>query len=112
MSEHILVICVLETSLALAAQWPQVQDEYLMPLIQRLGDGKQPSTRWHMCFVAYGTADTRPTPIVAKHFVMNAPQVLQKLHEPHELGVGQTGSGGSYGMATLEGIVAALEVSN
>ncbi|KAI0788312.1 hypothetical protein C8Q74DRAFT_1437248 [Fomes fomentarius] len=110
MSEHILVICVLETSLALATQWPQVQDEYLMPLIQRLGDGKQPLTQWRMCFVAYGTADTKPTPIVAKHLVMNAPQVLQKLREPHELGVGQTGSGGSCGMATLEGIVAALEI--
>ena len=30
--------------------------------------------------------------------------------DPHKLGIGQTGSGGGYGMAALEGLVAAIEV--
>ena len=106
-SEVVVVTCVIDASLALAAEWPTILADYIVPLLHRLGE-HQP----RMSFVGYGTADTRPTPILSKIFFNPPPQLLLKMREhPQELGIGQTGSGGGYGMAALEGLVAALEVS-
>ncbi len=67
-----------------------------------------------MAFVTYGTADTRPTPLLAKRFfVPFQSQVTKELCEQaSNLGIGQTSSGGNRGMAALEGLVAAIEVSH
>ena len=35
-------VCVLESSLALAADWPQLLSEYLVPLLSRLTEGSSP----------------------------------------------------------------------
>lgn len=65
-----------------------------------------------MAFVTYGTADTRPTPLLAKRFFVPFQSVTKELREQSSnLGIGQTSSGGSRGMAALEGLVAAVEVS-
>jgi hypothetical protein len=66
-----------------------------------------------MAFVTYGTADTRPTPLLAKRFfVPFQTQVTKELCEQTKnLGIGLTSSGGNRGMAALEGLVAAVEVS-
>lgn len=62
--------------------------------------------------MSYGTADTMPTPVLHKTFFSNpTPMMNQMREEPHKLGIGSTGSGDGYGMAALEGMVAALEVS-
>lgn len=61
--------------------------------------------------MSYGTADTMPTPVLHKTFFSNpTPMMNQMREEPHKLGIGSTGSGDGYGMAALEGMVAALEV--
>lgn len=61
--------------------------------------------------MTYGTADTRPTPLLAKRFFVPVQSMTKELREePKKLGIGQTTSGGSRGMAALEGLVAALEV--
>ena len=38
MSDIVAVVCVLESSLTLAAEWPQVLNDYLVPLLARLGE--------------------------------------------------------------------------
>jgi hypothetical protein len=61
--------------------------------------------------VTYAPADTRPRPLLAKCFFVPLQSIMKELHEePGKLGIGQTASGGSRGMAALEGLVAAVEV--
>ncbi|KAI9059830.1 hypothetical protein FKP32DRAFT_1679522 [Trametes sanguinea] len=110
MSDVIAVACVIESSIALAAEWPQVQTEYIVPLLQRLGESHR-NPAFRIACVSYGTADTMPTPVLAKTF-FSPPQTMIKdmREEPHKLGIGQTDCGGGYGMAALEGLVAAIEL--
>lgn len=64
-----------------------------------------------MAFVTYATAETVPSPVVCKRFFTEYQNVTTKMREDHtSLGIGTTGSGGSRGMAALEGLVAAIEV--
>lgn len=64
-----------------------------------------------LAFVGYGTADTVPSPIITKRFFIENPLLLKEALEfPHNLGIGTTSSGGSRGMAILDGLVAVLEV--
>lgn len=61
--------------------------------------------------MSYGTADTRPTPLIVKRFFAPLGLVMNDLREkPGTLGFVQTGNGGGMGMAALEGLVAAIEV--
>ena len=70
------------------------------------------NTKFRLAFISYGPANTYPSPIIAKRF-FSALQVITKelRDEQQKLGIGQTSSGGSGGMAALEGLVAAIEVS-
>lgn len=108
MTEIIFVALVLESSLALASEWPHIHTDYIAPLLRRLRDRQ--TSNFGLSLVGYATADTRPSPILQKVPFTSLTQMLDKMRQPHELGIGQTGSGGGYGMAALEGIVAALEV--
>ncbi|OSC98501.1 hypothetical protein PYCCODRAFT_1439190 [Trametes coccinea BRFM310] len=110
MTEVIAVACVIESSLALAAEWPQVQMEYIVPLLQRLGESHQ-TPAFRIACVSYGTADTMPTPVLSKVFFSPPQTMIKDMREdPQKLGIGQTDSGGGYGMAALEGLVAAIEL--
>lgn len=125
-AQIIAILCVIESSLTLATEWPQVQAEYLVPLLHRLGELHSTThvrlhlprilhyltaLQFRLAFVSYGTADTMPTPVLSKIFFSNpTPMMNQMREEPHKLGIGRTGSGDGYGMAALEGMVAALEV--
>jgi hypothetical protein len=61
--------------------------------------------------VTYGTADSRPTPLIAKRFFAPLAPVTKELRDnPGALGFGQTANGGGRGMAALEGLIAAIEV--
>ena len=60
---------------------------------------------------AEGKEAGMPTPVLAKLFFSPPANMMKDMREePHKLGIGQTGSGGGYGMAALEGLVAAIEV--
>lgn len=62
--------------------------------------------------MTYGTADTRPRPLLSKRFFVPLSVVTRELREePSKLGIGQTNSGSGRGMSALEGLVAAIEVS-
>lgn len=61
--------------------------------------------------MTYATADTRPTPLLSKRFFVPVQTMIKELmDESGKYGIGQTASGGSKGMAALEGFVAAVEV--
>lgn len=67
--------------------------------------------QFRMALVSYATADAQPTPLLAKRFFADLQTVTKELKDaPLKLGIGRTTSGRS-GMAALEGLVAAVEVS-
>jgi mediator of RNA polymerase II transcription subunit 25 len=52
-----------------------------------------------------------PSPILCKRFFTENTMVFREIfEEPMHFGIGMSNSGGSRGMAALEGLVAALEV--
>ncbi|KAF7978845.1 hypothetical protein HWV62_44653 [Athelia sp. TMB] len=112
MAELVAVACVVESSLFLASEWSAVLMEYISPLLKRLGEAHAAqSLLFRLAFISYGPANTYPSPIIAKRF-FSALQVITKelRDESQKLGIGQTSSGGSGGMAALEGLVAAIEM--
>jgi len=61
--------------------------------------------------VTYGTADTRPSPIVKKIFFTETHHIIQDIKDgSRRLGIGLTGSGSGKGMAALEGFATILDV--
>ena len=61
--------------------------------------------------MTYATADTRPTPILTRIFFSPPSTIMETMRkQPQDFSLGQTASGGSQGMAALEGIVTAMEV--
>ena len=61
--------------------------------------------------MTYGTADTRPSPIVKKIFFTEAQHIIQDIKDGSgRLGIGLTDSGCGKGMAALEGFATILDV--
>ncbi|KAK0204626.1 hypothetical protein DFS33DRAFT_1321669 [Desarmillaria ectypa] len=105
----IAVAFVVDASLSLAAQWHLVIGQYVAPMLKRLSESN-PGFRFRMAFVSYGTADTRPTPLLCKRFFADFQPVTKLIkEEPSKLGVGLSSSG-THGMSALEGFVAAVEM--
>ncbi|GBE88438.1 hypothetical protein BKA93DRAFT_79724 [Sparassis latifolia] len=110
MSDIAAVVCVVDSSYLLASEWPQTLQEYVIPLLQRMSDLSS-SRKLLIGYVSYATAETRPIPLLARVFFGSATTLVKDLHEdPIKMGIGQTGTGGSKGMAALEGLVAAVEL--
>jgi mediator of RNA polymerase II transcription subunit 25 len=121
------VALVVESSIAVAAEWPLIILNYVTNIVKRLGDAN-PGYRvrnlnrllvvilnitfqLRIGFVTYATASTFPSPVLCKRFFTEYPAVMREMREdPAKLGIGQTNSGGTRGMAALEGLVAAIEV--
>jgi hypothetical protein len=69
------------------------------------------TSQLRIAFVTYAAASTAPTPILSKRVFTDLPVVMREMREDSaKLGIGQTNSGGTHGMAALEGLVAAIEV--
>ncbi|CCM04681.1 uncharacterized protein FIBRA_06867 [Fibroporia radiculosa] len=111
MSDVIAIAYVVDSSLALADEWNQVIQEYIGPLLRRLSDLYGSRAHFRFGCVSYGSAETRPTPLIGKVFFNNAQTVLNDMrNDPSKVGIGRTGSGESGGLAALEGLVAAIEL--
>ncbi|TDL23325.1 hypothetical protein BD410DRAFT_897760 [Rickenella mellea] len=109
-TEAIAVAIMVDSSLALASQWPTVLVTCISPLLTRLV-GNRANTTFNIAFVTYAMADTRPTPLVTLRYFAHPHQVTKEFKEdPQKLGIGRTGGGGRHGMAVLEGYVAAIEM--
>ncbi|KAI0782306.1 hypothetical protein C8Q75DRAFT_811741 [Abortiporus biennis] len=78
-----------------------------MPLLSRLHE-LHSNRQFRIGLVCYSI---HPTPLLSKSF-FGLPQAIVKdlKEDPARFGIGQTGSGGSRGMAALEGLVAAIEL--
>ncbi|KZT65876.1 hypothetical protein DAEQUDRAFT_493130 [Daedalea quercina L-15889] len=110
MVEVVAIAYVVDASLALASEWGQALAEYILPLLHRLGE-LHANPHFRLGVVTYGPAETRPSPLLGKHFFAQPQVIIKELREePERLGLGLTSSGGSTGMAALEGLVAALEL--
>ena len=124
----IAVVCVVDSSTSLAAEWSRILAEYISPLFKRLSElypGYQVRLEFHsskvavlsLCdqfrvgLVVYATATTHP--VLSRRFFVPLQPFIQELRdEAAELGIGRTWDGGGEGMAALEGFVAAIEVSD
>lgn len=125
--ELLAVTFVVESSLAVFAEWHRTIIDYVAPMLKRLSETNpgykvrctnsrsrvqcSVSPQLHMGFVTYGTADTYPSPLLCKQYFEEFQNVTKDMKDsPENLGIGTTGSGGNGGMAALEGLVAAIEV--
>ncbi|KAI5998822.1 hypothetical protein EDD15DRAFT_2363680 [Pisolithus albus] len=104
------VACVVEASVILASEWPRILAEYIFPLLKRLNE-LHPAHQFRLAFIAYGAADTWPSPLVSKRFFSPLSHVTKELREdPSKFGIGQTSCRGTRGLSALEGLVAAIEL--
>ncbi|KZT21982.1 hypothetical protein NEOLEDRAFT_1244149 [Neolentinus lepideus HHB14362 ss-1] len=113
MAEPILAVTVVaDCSLAVSQDWDYIFKWYLFPIFDRLYGGTQAGAmQLRLGIVTYGTARTRPGPIVCKRFFSPLAEVLKEMKEkPRRFGTGTIASGGGKGTAALEGLVAATEM--
>ncbi|KAF9000740.1 hypothetical protein BDQ17DRAFT_1359462 [Cyathus striatus] len=104
---------VVESSVAVHAEWRRILVDYISQILRRLAETYSANNghRLRIAFVTYGSADTLPTPLLSKRFFTDYLQVIKELKEHQaEMGLGETNSGGSKGMAALEGLTAAVEL--
>ncbi|KAF7357489.1 hypothetical protein MSAN_01345100 [Mycena sanguinolenta] len=108
-SEAMIAIAfVVDSSAALAAEWPLLFAGYITPMLRRLKESNPPGIKFRVAFVTYGTQDT---PLISKNFFHDWVALVPSFRDdPSKLGLGQTTCGGDTGMAALEGFVAALEL--
>ncbi|KAH8994826.1 hypothetical protein EDB92DRAFT_228064 [Lactarius akahatsu] len=104
------VAIVVDSSLTLAREWHHILLEYCKPLFARLAEGNAaflPQLR--LGFVTYGPPNcSGGTPLLVNRFF--AVGAHNELKEMNRLSIGTTTTGGSLGMAALEGYAAAIEM--
>lgn len=102
--EVLAVACVIDASLALAAEWTRVFTAYILPILKRLNEAHS-GHNFRLGLVTYGAADH---PLVSKRFFFLPNVVMKELREePGNLGIGTVS--GVRGLSALEGMVAAIE---
>ncbi|KAG6899973.1 hypothetical protein C0993_004741 [Termitomyces sp. T159_Od127] len=107
---ELAIAFVVESSLTVAGDWPLIIADYVSPILRRLYESS-PSAKRRLAFVTYATADTVPSPLLCRRpFCDSKPVTAEMRESPASLGIGATNSGGTRGMAALEGLVAAIEL--
>ncbi|KAJ7605535.1 hypothetical protein DFH06DRAFT_257762 [Mycena polygramma] len=106
--DMIAIAFVVDSSAALHAEWPALLQNYVMPMLRRIGESCPPNTKFRAAFVTYGTQGNS---LLCKNFFHDLYGIMPAFRdESAKLGLGQTSYGGDMGMAALEGFVAALEL--
>ncbi|TFK66292.1 hypothetical protein BDN72DRAFT_844507 [Pluteus cervinus] len=109
--ELLAIAIVVESSNTILEAWLHLVQSYVSCLVKRLTDSHPNHFKLCMAFIAYATADTVPSPLVCKKYFSDIKSVSHHMKEsPFRLGLGRCNSGGSRGMAALEGFVAAIEL--
>ncbi|KAG6896466.1 hypothetical protein C0992_008054, partial [Termitomyces sp. T32_za158] len=107
---EIAIAFVVESSLTVYSDWHRILGDYVSPMLRRLFESI-PTPKRRLAFITYATADTVPSPLLCKRFFLDSQPVTTEMRDsPASLGIGSTNSGGSRGMAALEGLVAAIEL--
>ncbi|KAI0059205.1 hypothetical protein BV25DRAFT_1993731 [Artomyces pyxidatus] len=105
----VAIAIVADSSVTLGTEWHQMLKDYFGPLLQRINEGN--TVQFRFAFVSYGPADSHDSPVLATRFFGPAQPFTKELREDSTgLGIGRTGSGGSLGMAALEGYAAVIEM--
>ncbi|THV02757.1 hypothetical protein K435DRAFT_962742 [Dendrothele bispora CBS 962.96] len=107
----IAIAFVVDSSFSIFTNWNNILHRYVSPLIKRVTES-YPSTPYSLAFVTYGPSDAVPSPILCKKFFQESSTVAKHMREEpmKAFALGSTNTGGSKGMATLEGLVAAVEM--
>lgn len=124
--EHVAVAYLVDSSLTLMNEWGRLVADYLNPLLTRLHEGQptrpvsiqicashDPLSRpqFRLAIVCYAPASTHPRPLLSTSPWIHPSILIPKLtNSVSELGLGRTGSGGTRGMAVLEGLICVFEV--
>ncbi|KAG6820976.1 hypothetical protein H0H93_008605 [Arthromyces matolae] len=107
---EVAIAMVVESSLSVGNEWTRILQDYIVPMFKRLSES-YPGLKPRIAFITYATADTLPSPLLCKRFFFESLPVTTVMKDsPSSFGIGSTNSGGSQGMAALEGLVAALEL--
>ncbi|KAJ7646180.1 hypothetical protein B0H17DRAFT_1186803, partial [Mycena rosella] len=105
---EVAIALVVDSSAALASEWSNIMQAYIMPMLRRLGEPNPTGIKFRVAFITYGT---QGTPILCKNFFVDVMAIMTAFRDdPAGLGLGQTTCGGGAGMAALEGFVAAVEL--
>jgi hypothetical protein len=102
-------LCIVCDSAVSASTFISLAMHLIQPMVLRLQekhDGKLTAG-----MVTYTTSTTRPAIVTRRAFAQATALFPLFRNAPHLLGIGTTGSGGAAGMAVLEGLIAAIEVS-
>jgi len=107
----VAIALVVDSSFSTLQHWANLLIRYVSPIIKRVSES-YPATPYSLAFVTYGPADAVPSPILCRKFFQDSPTVIKGMREDptKSFSLGSTNAGGSKGMATLEGLVAAVEV--
>jgi len=109
-SPTLAVVIVVDSSITLASEWLRIVNDYFPQLFRRLA-GENPSSLTHLRlgFITYGPQDCDGSPVFYnRFFALGAHNELKD--DPSKFAMGRTVTGGSLGMAALEGYAAAIEV--
>ncbi|KAI9510732.1 hypothetical protein F5148DRAFT_1332188 [Russula earlei] len=103
------VAVVFDSSITLASEWHHVLHVYLPQLLHRLAGGTSSPHQLRLGIVTYGPPDCDGSPLfINRFFASGVPDELKE--DPTRLAIGRTVTGGSLGMAALEGYAAAIEM--
>ncbi|KAF5367037.1 hypothetical protein D9758_004072 [Tetrapyrgos nigripes] len=105
------IALVVDASLALVTSWPAVLQHYVSPLVRRIAE-THPNCPYTIGFVTYGSSDSSSSPILCRNFFQESAVVVKAMREDplKHFALGSTTAGGSKGLATLEGLVAGIEM--
>lgn len=117
------LVCVVDGSFSFAEHWTTVV-AYIPPFLQHIAaqaissSSSQPQKTipetlqtCQIAIIVYGADTNRSCPLITRQHFINPQIAVRQLKEENELGIGSSSSADSRGMATLDALVSALEVS-
>jgi hypothetical protein len=115
------IVIVIDASVTIAEQWHSLILPYLSSILRRLAEVPlitptrpvgEIINQFQVAVVSYGMQNIRPSPIIRTTYFVHPHLITKQLRdEPdRDLGLGKSPDGGDTGMATLDALVAALEV--
>ncbi|KAF9452329.1 hypothetical protein P691DRAFT_772324 [Macrolepiota fuliginosa MF-IS2] len=108
--ELLAIAFVVEASLSVSHEWNYLFKGYIAQLLQRCNITSSANKLVRVAFITYGTADTRPSPIIKRIHFTELRYIFQDIKDDNSrLGIGQIDSG-SGGMAALEGFATTLDM--
>lgn len=117
LSPDLAVVVVIDSSVKTAESWSNhICDEYLVPILKQLRT-EAGTRRVSVAQVTYGRSSKSPddpdVPVILSQQPFSSEDHIVSMmkSQPYDLGIGRTANRSESGMAVLEGMMTALEVS-